>query len=69
MSSREYAIDLINMLPDYKIDYVIAFLQGAVIDESRDEKFCEALVDEYEREGNKGDFVSLDEARKLCGVG
>lgn len=34
MSNREIAIDLIGQIPDYKLSYVIAFLQGASIPDS-----------------------------------
>ena len=33
MSKREQAIQLLNSVPDYKLEYVIAFLQGATIPE------------------------------------
>lgn len=33
MSEREQAIKLLNSVPDYKMGYVIAFLQGAMIGE------------------------------------
>ena len=34
MSEREKAIQLLNAVPDYKLGYVIAYLQGAVIGEN-----------------------------------
>lgn len=33
MSEREQAMQLLNSVPDYKLGYVIAFLQGATIPE------------------------------------
>ena len=33
MSYKELAIQLINNMPDYKLGYAIAYLQGLVADE------------------------------------
>lgn len=33
MSDRERAIQLLNAVPDYKIEYVIAYLQGVIVGE------------------------------------
>lgn len=33
MSEREQAIQLLNAVPDYKMGYVVAYLQGAAIGE------------------------------------
>ena len=35
MSEREKALQLLDRIPDYKLEYVIAFLQGAAIPESK----------------------------------
>lgn len=35
MSEREQAIKLLDSVPDYKMGYVIAFLQGATIGENK----------------------------------
>lgn len=37
MSYKELAIQLINNMPDYKLGYAIAYLQGLVADESADD--------------------------------
>ena len=34
MSEKEFAMQLINNLPDYKLGYVIAYLQGLTADEA-----------------------------------
>ena len=33
MSNREKCLDLLNVVPDYKIGYVLAYLQGLTADE------------------------------------
>ncbi len=68
MSNKELAISLLNSLPEHKIGYVLAYLQGLYADEAADDRFCEDLVDEYEVSADKGDFISLEDAMKLCEV-
>ncbi len=74
MSNREMAIQLINQMSDYKVKYAIAYLQGLTadevdeIDEAEDDEFCEKLYENYKNSASKGDFVSFEEAARLCGV-
>lgn len=68
MSNKEFAIQLINQIPEHKLRYVIAYLQGLSADETADDQFCEQLVEDYETSTDKGEFVSLEEAAKMCGV-
>lgn len=68
MSEKEFAMQLINNLPDYKLGYVIAYLQGLTADEAADDRYCASLVQNYESSTDKGEFVSFDEALKMCGV-
>ena len=59
---------LINNMPDYKLGYAIAYLQGLVADESADDLYCAGLLDEYKNDTEKDDVVSFEEAAKMCGV-
>ena len=68
MSEKEIAMQLINNLPDYKLGYVIAYLQGLTADESADDNFCISLIKNYENSEDKGSFISFDDAVKMCGV-
>ncbi len=68
MSNREFAIELINQIPEYKIGYAIAYLQGLNADEIADDSFCAHLLAAYQDSTDKGDFVSFDEALKMCEV-
>ena len=65
---KELAIQLINNMPDYKLGYAIAYLQGLVADESADDLYCAGLLDEYKNDTEKDDVVSFEEAAKMCGV-
>ncbi|MCH5299015.1 MAG: hypothetical protein J1E96_04550 [Ruminococcus sp.] len=68
MSNKELAIQLINQIPDYKIGYVLAYLQGLSADEAADDEFCAKLLEDYQNSTDKGEFVSFEEAVKMCEV-
>ena len=68
MSNKELAMQLINNLSEYKLGYVVAYLQGINADESADDTYCEQLLDDYNNSDDKGDFVSFEDAVKMCGV-
>jgi len=44
MSDRERAIQLLDAVPDYKIGYVVAYLQGMIAGEGMKEPNAETLV-------------------------
>ena len=68
MSNRDLAIHLINQIPEYKLAYVLAYLQGLAADEMADDMYCEQLLSNYENSSDKGEFVSIEEAMKMCEV-
>lgn len=68
MSNKDYAIQLINQMPEYKLAYAVAYLQGLNADEAADDAYCAALLEEYENSEDKGDFIPFDEAVKMLGV-
>ena len=60
MSEREKAIQLLNAVPDYKMGYVIAYLQGAAVGE--DEPNAETIAAMQELENGGGEcFDTLGE--------
>ena len=60
MSEREKAIQLLNAVPDYKLGYVIAYLQGAAAGE--DEPNAETIAAMQELENGGGEcFDTLGE--------
>lgn len=69
MSNRERAIQLLEAIPDYKIEYVIAYLQGMIVGEKiPNEETLEALseIDEMKKngdgqhyEGSTKDFLNM----------
>lgn len=68
MSNKERCIELLDSVPDFKLGYVVAYLQGLTADEAEDDAFCEALCREYEDDPDKGDAISIEEAAQLLGV-
>ena len=67
MSEKEYAVTLLDKVPEYKLGYVVAYLQGLTADEAEDDEFCEMLLKESENEPEKGE-VTLEELAEMCGV-
>ena len=68
MSNRERIIELLDVIPDYKIGYVLAYVQG-VADEEADALFCQRMVEDYENasEEEKED-IPLEECLKEWGI-
>ena len=67
MSDRERAQQLLDSVPDYKIQYVIAYLQGVTAGENEpNEETFEAFaeIDEMKRTGSGQHFTSLDDLWK-----
>lgn len=69
MSEREQAKQIIDTLPDYKMQAILMFLRGVEFDdELEDDRFCEELVEKYENDPDKGQFLTLDECKKEWGL-
>ena len=68
MSEKEMVLHLLERVPEYKLGYVIAYLQGITADEAADDAFCAKLIREYEADPEKGLFISMEEMMKQCGV-
>ena len=69
MSEREQAKQIIDTLPDYKMQAILMFLRGIEFDdELEDDRFCEELVEKYENDPDKGQFLTLDECKKEWGL-
>lgn len=47
MSNRERIIELLDAIPDYKIGYVLAYVQGVAADEEADDIFCQRMAENY----------------------
>lgn len=69
MSEREQAKQIIDTLPDYKMQAILMFLRGVEFDdELEDDRFCEELVEKYEKDPDKGQFITEEELCKELGI-
>ena len=68
MSNREKCVDMINSVPDYKIGYVLAYLQGLTADEETDDAFCERMLENYLNDPDKDEFYTLEQCKKEWGL-
>ena len=67
MSNREKIAELLKIIPDYKIGYVLAYVQGLAADEEADDIFCQKLFENYENapEEDKEDIPLEDCLKEL----
>ena len=68
MSNRERVISLLDSVPDYKMGYVLAFVQGLTVDEEADDAFCRKMYEDYLNDPDRGDMVPIEEVMRECGV-
>lgn len=64
MSDREKVISLLESIPEYKIGYVLAYVQGLAADESEDNAFCERLYEHYQNDPEKDETFTLEECKR-----
>ena len=63
MSTREMIDALLDSVPEHKMGYVLAYLQGLTADEEADNAYCEQLYQDYLNDPDKHQTISLEE---LC---
>ena len=69
MSNRERIVELLDSIPDYKIGYVLAYVQGVAADEEADDIFCQRMVENYENSpDDEKESVPLEECLKEWGA-
>ena len=70
MSNRERVIDLLRSVPDYKMGYVLAYVQGITADEEADDAFCQLMVENYENDPDpeKDKGYSLEDCKREWGI-
>ena len=67
MSNRERIIQLLDIIPDYKIGYVLAYVQGVAADEEADDIFCQRML-ENDPDPEKDVTYTLEECKKEWGI-
>lgn len=70
MSNRERIISLLDNIPDYKMGYVLAYVQGITADEEADDAFCERMLENYRNDPDleKDKGYSLEECKAEWGL-
>lgn len=70
MSSKEKVIELLDSVPDYKMGYVLAYVQGITADEEADDLFCERMLENYENDPDpeKDKGYSLEDCKREWGL-
>ena len=70
MNNKEQIISLLDKIPDYKMGYVLAYVQGITADEEADDIFCERMVQNYlnDPDPEKDEEYTLEECKKEWGI-
>jgi len=71
MSNREEAKQIIDKLPEYKIEKLLLFLKGIEFDdEMEDDIFCENMAQKYlnDDSSDKYDTITIEEFAKQEGI-
>lgn len=68
---REKAKQIIDQLPQYKVEQILLFLTGIKFDDDmEDDLFCMKILNEYleDTDKDKHDFMTIEEFAKQEGV-
>ena len=70
MSNRERIISLLDNVPDYKMGYILAYVQGITADEEADDAFCQRMIENYENDPDpeKDKTYTLEECKREWGL-
>ena len=69
MGNKEKVIALLDIIPEHKIGYVLAYVQGLTADDdAADDAFCEALYQAYQADPDKGDTMTEEELCRELGI-
>lgn len=70
MSEREKIIELLDIIPDYKLGCILAYTQSIVANEEDDDIFCQRMMRDYENDPDpdKDKTYSLEECKKEWGI-
>lgn len=69
MSNKEKVVQLLDSVPEYKMGYVLAYIQGITADEEIDDLFCQKMVEDYQNDPDpdKDLEYTLEECKKEWG--
>ena len=66
MSNKEMCIKLLDSVPEYKLGYVLAYIQGITADEEADDIFCQRMLENYDKDPDpeKDRTFTLEECKR-----
>ena len=68
MSTREKCNQLLDTMPEFQLELVLAYIQGlTALSEHEDDAYCETLYQKYLQDPDKGEYVSEEELSKELG--
>ena len=70
MSNKERVLALLDDIPDYKMGYVLAYIQGITADEEADDIFGQRMLENYENDPDpeKDKGYTLEECKREWGL-
>lgn len=73
MSNREMIVKMLDELPESRLGYVVAFIQGMLVPsdaEEKDDAFCQSLLQSYldDEDTEKNEAFPLDDCKKEWGL-
>ena len=69
MSNKEMIISLLDNIPDYKMGYILAYVQGIAADEEADEIFCQRMWENYQNAPDEEkETIPFEECLKEWGI-
>lgn len=66
MDNKEKIVKLLETVPEYKLGYILAFIQGITADELADDDYCEELYQNYlnDKDLEKDQMFSIEDCKK-----
>lgn len=70
MSAKERIVQLLDAVPEYKLGYILAYIQGITADESADNLYCQKLYEDYlnDPDPEKDEEFTLETCKKEWGL-
>lgn len=70
MSEKEKIVQLLDDVPDYKLGYILAYVQGLTAYDENDELYCQKIYEEYleDSDPDKEESFDLKECKKEWGL-
>lgn len=70
MDNKEKIVKLLETVPEYKLGYILAFIQGITADELADDDYCEELYQNYlnDKDLEKDQMFSIEDCKKEWGI-